>query len=419
MHRKLKSVFRSSSKKKLHLTKQANQDSNEIPPNHQHTFRQDRCAKRSTLSNSRGRPLSSVYDSHPLSNATESPAVVVDSAQSLSSELIHDSIASDYKAYQSVLSPEGDSHNAQYVVGLGDSRLATRESEGRYAEYVADQNIDQYRSSLDASKRKPLPGVQESEQQVSKAKLNYGIENEINQLLGVVNLTDTVEEDKNVQWVPAVTHEVVKPHEHEIIQHKIFREIHNYEYHHYIQPVYDIEVLPPRHWIRNPNGEGLIEIPADELPTRTENNRRWQIVYEREHISEEARPARRTEPEIIEHPTCVTEEGFERKRTTIEYPPTLQDMTGYDGLVQPVHFDHKAGRRWLGEITTMKELEQELKRVESSDTLPNELPNSLPAVSAVPELLISQNTHRKQVNGSHYVRLAEPSRRCTKTAVTA
>ena len=71
----------------------------------------------------------------------------------------------------------------------------------------------------------------------------------------------------------AVVHEVIKPHEHEVIQQRIHREIHNYTYYHRLQPVLQTEVLPPRHFIPNPDGEGLIEISADELPNRTCINR--------------------------------------------------------------------------------------------------------------------------------------------------
>jgi hypothetical protein len=204
------------------------------------------------------------------------------------------------------------------------------------------------------------------------------------------------------KFVTAVTHEVVKPHVHEIIQRKIYREIHNYEYYHHIQPVYDIEVLPPRHWIPNPNGEGLVEISADELPSRTGNNRRWKIVQEQEEPSSATRPAWRTEPEIIEHPTTFTEEGFERKETTIIYPPKLQDMTEYDGLIQPVHFDHKTGQRWLGEITTMHKLRQELGQVADPDPSLKEpvgTPHEVPDASEVPDLSQSPLLKRKPVKG--------------------
>jgi hypothetical protein len=195
---------------------------------------------------------------------------------------------------------------------------------------------------------------------------------------------------------------VIKPHEHEIIQHKIFREIHNYEYYHRIQPVYDLQILPPRHWIPNPNGEGLIEISADELPSRTGHNRKWKIVHEHTDAPVESLPTYRTEPEIIEHPTTITVEGFERKETTILHPPTLRDLSEYDGLVQPVHFDHKTGERWLGEITTMHKLRHELGQVADPNMSLRDLGESLPDVSGqsqVAALSHSPSVRRKSVAG--------------------
>lgn len=236
------------------------------------------------------------------------------------------------------------------------------------------------------------------------------IQKEIHGLLdGVVDLTNTIDEDEDVKFAPAVTHEVVKPHEHEIVQHKIYREVHNYEYYHYLQPVYDLQVLPPRHWIPNPNGEGLIEISADELPSRTGDNRRWKIVREDLEHAATSQRVWRTEPEIIEHPTTMTAEGFERKETTIIYPPTLQDLSGYEGLMQPVHFDHKTGKRWLGEITTMQKLKEqsgqnseELSMKELGDTLPE-----VPAESDVIELCNSPSIKRKPVTGPVPARLGD------------
>ncbi|KAH6532171.1 hypothetical protein HBI07_160180 [Parastagonospora nodorum] len=229
------------------------------------------------------------------------------------------------------------------------------------------------------------------------------IEREIEQLLGgVVDLRNTVDEDKDVQWAPAVTHEIVKPHEHEIIQHKIFREIHNYEHYYRIQPVYDLEILPPRHWKPNPNGQGLIEISADEIPSQTGHNRRWKIVQEHTELPAGSQPIWRKEPEIIEHPTTITAEGFERKETTIIHPPTLQDMSEYDGPVQPVHFDHKTGKRWLGEITTMHKLRNELGQVSDPNVSLKELGQTLPEVPALsntPHLSQSPSMKRKPING--------------------
>lgn len=196
---------------------------------------------------------------------------------------------------------------------------------------------------------------------------------------GVVDLKDTVDVDKEVQVAAPVIHEVVKPHEHEIIQKKIFREIHNYSYYHRIQPVMHTEVLPPRHFIPNPDGEGLIEISADELPSRTGKNRWWEIVQKEIPQTFEIQSRWRTEPEVIEGEPYITEEGFERRETTIIYPPTLEDMSEYDGVVQPVHFDHKTGKRWLGEVTTMTKLKEQY----SQDMLTmNELKKNLPDVPA-------------------------------------
>jgi hypothetical protein len=179
-------------------------------------------------------------------------------------------------------------------------------------------------------------------------------------------------------------HEVIKPHEHEVIQKQLFREIHNYTYYHRLQPVLQTEVLPPRHFIPNPNGEGLIEISADELPHRTGKNRWWDIVQKETELPE-APFQWRTEAEIIESKPYITEEGFQRRETTIIYPPTLEDMSNYRGTVQPVHFDHKTGERWLGEITTMDKLNQELAQTADADFMTmKEVTSNLPEVPESP-----------------------------------
>ncbi|KAF1831881.1 hypothetical protein BDW02DRAFT_30795 [Decorospora gaudefroyi] len=203
-------------------------------------------------------------------------------------------------------------------------------------------------------------------------------------LAGVVDLKNTVDVDRDTQWAPPVTHEIVKPHEHEVIQHKVFREIHNYTYYHRLQPVLQTEVLPPRHFIPNPKGEGLMEISADELPARTGKNRWWDIVQKETELPE-APFQWRTEPEVIEGKPYITDEGFERRETTIIYPPKLQDMSGYGGMVQPVHFDHKTGERWLGEITTMDKLKHELDQATDSDIMTmKDVTADLPQLSSSP-----------------------------------
>lgn len=144
------------------------------------------------------------------------------------------------------------------------------------------------------------------------------------------------------------------------------------------------EVLPPRHFIPNPDGEGLIEISADELPSRTGKNRWWDIV-QKEPVLPEAPFQWRTEPQIIEGKPYMTDEGFERRETTIIYPPTLEDMSNYDGMIQPVHFDHKTGRRWLGEITTVEKLRQQLDGIDDEDFMKmKDIIANLPGIPETP-----------------------------------
>ena len=141
-----------------------------------------------------------------------------------------------------------------------------------------------------------------------------------------------------------------------------------------------MEVLPPRHFIPNPDGEGLLEIFAEELPARTGDNRWWEITQIGTEQTYEIQNRWRTEPEVIHGETTITAEGFERKETTIIYPPTLKDMSQYTGAVQPVHFDHKTGERWMGEITTMSKLREQhdqdaFRMRELTENLP-EMPES-------------------------------------------
>ncbi|KAF3043507.1 hypothetical protein E8E12_009902 [Didymella heteroderae] len=222
---------------------------------------------------------------------------------------------------------------------------------------------------------------------------------------GVADLRNTVDTDGDIKWAPAVTHEVIKPHQHEIVQQKIYREIHNYEHFHRIQPVMMTEVLPPRHWIPNPNGEGLIEISADELPARTGDNRWWSICEHSSPYSQQTALAKhRTEPEIIEAGTFMTEQGFERKETIIIHPPMLADLTGYGGPVQAMHFDHKTGKSWMGELTTMDklhELQQELERAPEVQAFKMEgLDKALPKLPSESARRNSTSMpHRKPVGG--------------------
>ncbi|KAF2856416.1 hypothetical protein T440DRAFT_485514 [Plenodomus tracheiphilus IPT5] len=407
MQRKIKAVLRSSRRNRSPSSRSPRQsyESSEASS--------PRAGRHSTASDGRGRAsldypnggslaspnspsVSAAHDSRhsngvssPHSSTTHNAQVQAASSSKVS---IDPTIAKDYQAYLPALAPTNDAHRQQHV-GLGDDRRHVPVERA-----VADRSSDRNRASLDSGRDKPLPKAPDSfemphgrprEQSIGSG--GHGDLNNTNTpewkvqqrtlLDGVVDLRDTVDVEKETTIAPAVVHEVIKPHEHEVIQHKIYREIHNYSYYHRLQPVMQTEVLPPRHFIPNPNGEGLIEITADELPSRTGQNRWWEIMQKQIPQTYELQARWRTEPEVIHGETYITEEGFERKETTIIHPPTLEDMTDYDGVVQPVHFDHKTGERWLGEVTTMSKLREQ----HDNDALTmRELTQSLPEVPDSP-----------------------------------
>jgi hypothetical protein len=272
-------------------------------------------------------------------------------------------------------------------VGLGDS-IQSREQRTLHDNNGSSKSGQPVRGHAgdDALAVKPLPGLAITKGYQGTHGVYDWKSKQQAMLEGVVDLKDTVETDRDTTWAPAVTHEVIKPHEHEVIQQQIHREIHNYTYYHRLQPVLQTEVLPPRHFIPNPDGEGLIEISADELPSRTGDNRWWEIVQKEPNLP--ATPFEwRTEPQIIESQPYMTEEGFERRETTIIYPPTLEDMSHYRGLVQPVHFDHKTGERWLGEVTTVEKLNRQSGRQEDEDFMTmRDVTANLPKVSSSPSV---------------------------------
>lgn len=71
--------------------------------------------------------------------------------------------------------------------------------------------------------------------------------------------------DQVTAFAPAVTHETVKPAQHNVIEEHIQRETHVHDVYHRIQPVRDVEVLPARHYVQDPNG-GLTEVAERDLP---------------------------------------------------------------------------------------------------------------------------------------------------------
>ena len=188
----------------------------------------------------------------------------------------------------------------------------------------------------------------------------------------------------------AVTHEEVKPSIHHIPEERIFREIHSYDVYHRVQPVYETEILPPRHFVPNPNGQGLVEVPESALPECTGANQRW-FIGEREvpRGGTASRHIGLTEPKIVDEKKYTTSEGFERIETTWLHPATLADMSNYGGPVLPVHFVHHTDEeeaRRLNREETRKAKEKKHDKLDGLNGQPEASPMTLRQLSdALPE----------------------------------
>ncbi|KAI9745620.1 MAG: hypothetical protein M1818_001154 [Claussenomyces sp. TS43310] len=92
---------------------------------------------------------------------------------------------------------------------------------------------------------------------------------------GVVDLSNTVDTEVITRHAPAVVHETVIPTILHETQQLLTREVHTHDVFHRILPVVDVEVLPTKHFIPDPQKPGsLIEIPAAAVPGRQTN---WQL----------------------------------------------------------------------------------------------------------------------------------------------
>ncbi|KAK0707292.1 hypothetical protein B0H67DRAFT_647488 [Lasiosphaeris hirsuta] len=72
--------------------------------------------------------------------------------------------------------------------------------------------------------------------------------------------------DQDTSFAPAVTHETVKPVQHNVVEEQIQRETHVHDVYHRIQPVRDVEVLPARHHVQGADG-ALTEVHEKDLPS--------------------------------------------------------------------------------------------------------------------------------------------------------
>jgi hypothetical protein len=164
MQRKLKSVFRRSSKSKGSPVQRSESNTHyaeaSSPRGDRHRLSSDRHGRTSVDSSvtSRSRPVSSVYDDHGQSQAPGKPTAATDSASYQPSDPNGGAIANDYKAYLPVLFPVDDSHGEEYIDLGGDKRRINGESNGKHEGDVVDSTIAPHSESIDHG-NKGLAGV--------------------------------------------------------------------------------------------------------------------------------------------------------------------------------------------------------------------------------------------------------------------
>lgn len=128
------------------------------------------------------------------------------------------------------------------------------------------------------------------------------------------------------------------PKVHEIREERIEREIHTHDVIHRIQPVIDVEVLPPRHFVPTESG-GLREVSADDIPGRQGH---WGIVETVTRNPADAVVVSQsfpTEPQVLKSEVTTSPEGFPRTETVIRHPPTLDTRARDTGQSWPILID--------------------------------------------------------------------------------
>ncbi|KAI9800260.1 MAG: hypothetical protein M1833_003374 [Piccolia ochrophora] len=157
-------------------------------------------------------------------------------------------------------------------------------------------------------------------------------------LEGVVDLTNTVDTEIRETQAPAVVHETVLHDVHHIREEVIQREIHTHDIIHRVQPIIDVQVLPPRHFVPVAGG-GLKEVSADAIPGRIGHWGVVETVTQDPALDKRRLPHHRTEVEMESSQTYQTKEGYPRTETVWRYPPTLETGARDTGQSWPLVVD--------------------------------------------------------------------------------
>jgi hypothetical protein len=171
MQRKLKAVFRSSSKRKSQNIEESAQYSGATPPRASHSGdrrpasvevqRRPQTSDpyiRSVQQSGHSRNVSAGFASDRMSNVAKAQPVTGNYTQPHPIDPARDSITNDYRAYLPVLSSKDDLSDSRPTLG-GDRRLITGESELPYKEDVANRNIDRYGHPSEEATRRSIPNT--------------------------------------------------------------------------------------------------------------------------------------------------------------------------------------------------------------------------------------------------------------------
>ena len=210
------------------------------------------------------------------------------------------------------------------------------------------------RRSLD--KPLPMPPVTESEpdnngnipEPYDQRAIAFSKTQDLERELGVegqVDLSNTTDVEVLEHWAPAVTHETIIQDVHEVREERITREIHEDHYYHRILPIEEVEVLPARHYVLDPNGI-IREVPAQHVPGRVSKDAQ-RVVAEgfkkmQPKSTSSAGPRTFTAREFPgdegDYKEYVTPEGVPRSERYWVHPPKLATGGMESGQTQPFHF---------------------------------------------------------------------------------
>lgn len=215
------------------------------------------------------------------------------------------------------------------------------------------------------------------------------------------------------RWAPAVTREHIRPHQHHIRQERIYRDIHNHDVYHRIQPVVQTQILPAKHMVEDSDTGELTEVPDGDVPDRWKRREDALLAPLKQKISNESRSAHSAEfpspqarlssPKVVDEWTQITPGGTVRKDSVILHPSTLAPMGDFCGPVVPIAFCHHGKGNHINDDGV-----QSCRRDESLDSVPEVLPMTLKELAAsLPEVDSSASSSDKKsgkISSGSYVR---------------